>query len=900
MAFDKELKIKQEILKIERDIAALNKADQQYYQQTLKSLQGTKAELEDYFKLSKDIQNTFDSIRGDTDFIYQSFKRTVDEMGRGNKYLTLQRKSLDGLSDVARDLLNIKNAEGRADENQIKNLKKQYQQHLDNLKTAKDFGNLSKKELSIINQQIKDVQKLNKTFEDVENTNKEISKQMGGMGDIMGAIGKAMPNLSEKFNLGGLQEEMEKIAKQNIENLDKEKTLKEKILKLRKEEGLSLKDVNAGKGSDQLKNLVGMRDELSLVNKAASSSGKGLGMVTQAIGNMGGGGAGGVLKMLSGGGGLGGLLGGAGGAAGGAAAMNPYVLAATILLEVLKKVYEAMKMLDGQAGAIAKGLNLTYGEATKVNTELVKMADNSNYTSVTTKKLGESLMSINKSMGTNAQISAKTLETFTMLKNAAGVTDEAQMSMLKTAAATGEEYDSAFKSFQSSAKIATYQKGVAVNTKQLFEEQAKLSNRIKISMEGGASALGNQMVRAKVVGLDLEKAAAAADQLLDFESSIESEMQAELMLGKNLNLEKARQAALNNDLATAAEEIAKNVGSAADFTKMNRLQQEALAKSVGMTADGLADMLVEQEALKSMGRALSDDEKKAFEFAKEKYGLQKATEMLNKDGLERMSQQQSVQEKFADVQEKMMEVFVKIAEPLMQVVSELMPLFDVLMVINKISIAFSGLGILIKTLGPMITNSIVKPFQHVKKAFDYFAKGEIVEGLKEVGKYVLSMVLNPIQMMMDMALGIINSFSSGISAITEYMGLGAIPQIPNVNLVDAITGDDVVSQGYGKRTLLMDKGAIALNDKDTVIAGTDLFSKGDDVVSGPVSKGGKKGGAKGKSSEDMSEKFDAMVSKLNDLVEVNKKLLALETQSSLEKVLPSVLSKSAISLFKIQ
>jgi hypothetical protein len=98
----------------------------------------------------------------------------------------------------------------------------------------------------------------------------------------------------------------------------------------------------------------------------------------------------------------------------------------------------------------------------------------------------------------------------------------------------------------------------------------------------------------------------------------------------------------------------------------------------------------------------------------------------------------------------------------------------------------------------------------------------------------------------------------------------------------------------------MDKGAIALNDKDTVIAGTDLFSKGDDVVSGPVSKGGKKGGAKGKSSEDMSEKFDAMVSKLNDLVEVNKKLLALETQSSLEKVLPSVLSKSAISLFKIQ
>ena len=163
MASDKELKIQQEILKIKNDIAALDKADRQYYQQILNSLQSAKAELEDYSKLSKDVQNAFDSIRGDTDFIYQSFKRTVDEMGRGNKYLTLQRKSLDGLSDVARDLLNIKNAEGKADENQIKNLKRKYQQHLDNLKTAKDFGNLSKKELSIINQQIKDVQKLNQT-----------------------------------------------------------------------------------------------------------------------------------------------------------------------------------------------------------------------------------------------------------------------------------------------------------------------------------------------------------------------------------------------------------------------------------------------------------------------------------------------------------------------------------------------------------------------------------------------------------------------------------------------------------------------------------------------------------------------------------------------------------------
>ena len=42
----------------------------------------------------------------------------------------------------------------------------------------------------------------------------------------------------------------------------------------------------------------------------------------------------------------------------------------------------------------------------------------------------------------------------------------------------------------------------------------------------------------------------------------------------------------------------------------------------------------------------------------------------------------------------------------------------------------------------------------------------------------------------------------------------------------------VSSPGYGKRTLYGPEGAIRLNDKDTVIAGTNLF-EGNDVVSSP-------------------------------------------------------------------
>ena len=97
--------------------------------------------------------------------------------------------------------------------------------------------------------------------------------------------------------------------------------------------------------------------------------------------------------------------------------------------------------------------------------------------------------------------------------------------------------------------------------------------------------------------MEMSKVEGIADSLLDFESSIENELQAELLLGKNINLEKARQAALNNDLATVAKEISEQAGSAAEFTAMNRIRQDALAKSVGMNRDTLAETLFVQEQL---------------------------------------------------------------------------------------------------------------------------------------------------------------------------------------------------------------------------------------------------------------------------------------------------------------
>ena len=58
--------------------------------------------------------------------------------------------------------------------------------------------------------------------------------------------------------------------------------------------------------------------------------------------------------------------------------------------------------------------------------------------------------------------------------------------------------------------------------------------------------------------LILETVDGIASSLLNFEESIQNELEAELLIGKDINLEKARLLALNNDLAGLSSELADN------------------------------------------------------------------------------------------------------------------------------------------------------------------------------------------------------------------------------------------------------------------------------------------------------------------------------------------------------
>ena len=336
-------------------------------------------------------------------------------------------------------------------------------------------------------------------------------------------------------------------------------------------------------------------------------------------------------------------------------------------------------------------------------------------------------------------------------------------------------------------------------------------------------------IKARQFGLNLEQAEKISSSLLQFESSIENELSAELLTGKDLNFERARGLALNGDTAAAAAEIAKQVGTAADFGNMNVIQQEAIAKAAGMERDELAQSLIDRESLAKLGA-------KEGQSAQDRYNELKAQGMseaaiaqkLGSEKNAQMYEQQGLQEKFNQTVEKLQEIFMTVA-------NALMPVFDILS--SVMTDILPGIATVIQT--------VLKPIEWLADLI-----GLIGDGFTWVGEKIGALI-GPLGMVGKILKGVA-SIAIVFAAYEAFASLAAIPVVgfglgiaaaaaittAGFGLLSGIKANDMVSPGqggggYGSRTLLGPEGAIQLNNKDTVIAGTNLFDKGDDVMSGP-------------------------------------------------------------------
>tara|TARA_Y100000385_G_scaffold289583_1_gene359512 strand:- start:8894 stop:11437 length:2544 start_codon:yes stop_codon:yes gene_type:complete len=351
---------------------------------------------------------------------------------------------------------------------------------------------------------------------------------------------------------------------------------------------------------------------------------------------------------------------------------DPLVISTFLINEMVA----ALKSSDKATGELAKSMNMSYNEASSMRNELQSVANLSGDVLINSKGLQESLMAINAELGTNVMLNSENLKTYTLLREASGLTMEDQKGIVSLTNATKGNAEGITKEFLGAAKASATKNKSVLNEKTLLKEISNISAATTLSLGKDAGLIGETVATVKALGMEMSKVDAIASSLLEFESSIESELQAELLLNKDINLEKARQAALNNDFATVAKEIAEQAGSSAEFSEMNRIQQEALAKAVGMNREELAKTLFVQEQIGNVSEEEANlREQRINKLQAEGLSNEQIKQKLGEESFESLKNQASVQERLTKSVEKLREVFMSLAGPVMQLVS---PIIDLL------------------------------------------------------------------------------------------------------------------------------------------------------------------------------------------------------------------------------
>jgi hypothetical protein len=342
------------------------------------------------------------------------------------------------------------------------------------------------------------------------------------------------------------------------------------------------------------------------------------------------------------------------------ALVNP----ANLTLMIMRQLYLTFKNVDKATGDLAKSFNITYTQANDVRKQLSDMAMDSGDIVVNTRTLQESLIAVGSALGSNAKLNEKDLVAFTQMRESAGLTNEELVEMQKLTYVNGGYLEDNVGSLLGAAKMTGLRNKMLLNEKDIMRDVAKTSKAIQLSLGGQGKSLGEAAAQVKILGMNMQQVENIAGSLLDFESSISAELEAELLTGKDLNLERARLYAINNDMAGVAREIRKNYGDTAEFAKLNRIQQEAAAKAVGMSREDLARTLTDEKALRGLTGEKLNEAQAALEFARAQGMTEK---QISEESITNLKNQMSIQERLNLAVEKLKESFVIIAEILIPV-----------------------------------------------------------------------------------------------------------------------------------------------------------------------------------------------------------------------------------------
>jgi hypothetical protein len=267
--------------------------------------------------------------------------------------------------------------------------------------------------------------------------------------------------------------------------------------------------------------------------------------------------------------------------------------------DVIQFFVGAMFEASKQSAELARGLGISREAARSVRGDTFITA---NTLETTNKTLKETILlqkdifkaqnDVNKALGTNLNLNTELgdvgkdiLSNTATLTTIMGVSAEAQNNINRQSIRTGKFASDITKEVFGTVRAQNLLNNTQIDEQEVLEQVAKTSKEIQAIFGFNTAEIAKAVYQAKKLGFEFSDLNSAASNLMDFEGSISKELEAELILGRDINLEKARAASLNNDLVGVGKELRAQNIDIVELQKTNRIAAESAAAAMGMTVE---------------------------------------------------------------------------------------------------------------------------------------------------------------------------------------------------------------------------------------------------------------------------------------------------------------------------
>ena len=302
----------------------------------------------------------------------------------------------------------------------------------------------------------------------------------------------------------------------------------------------------------------------------------------------------------------------------------------------------ALLAADKAISDFQKNLGISAQEAGNLRLQLGAASTSLAVTSADTMK---TFTDINAQLGlATTAIRSDIIAEMSKLGKLTNMSAESQASFAMFAQKSGMHAEKLTDEARNAVVAAESERGVRLDINKILDEAGKITGVIRANLGFNIIAISEAVAAAKQFGLTLQDLEGISANLLNFQQSIEAELQAELFTGKQLNLERARLAALTADYKTLAKEITSQAGGELEFARLNVLEKQKLAAALGMSVDRMSDLVFQNANLKELAEQARDAGDKE---------------------LAAMLERRSVQESFMDIVQQLKVLFVEMMTPLL-------------------------------------------------------------------------------------------------------------------------------------------------------------------------------------------------------------------------------------------